>query len=70
MDERAAPQAAAGSGQPRTGWVCNECRQPVTVTGGDPGTVGTVLHRGEQNEGDVGHVAAPIETALARRDMP
>jgi hypothetical protein len=66
----AAPQAAAGAGEPRTGYMCNLCQQPVTVIGGDPETAGTVLHRGERNEGDVGHVAAPIETALARRDMP
>ena len=66
MDERAAPQAAEGAGLPRTGWACNECRQPVTVTGGDPETAGTVLHRGERNEGEVGHVAAPVEAALVR----
>ena len=66
MDERAAPQAAAGDGLPRTGWICNECRQPVTVTGGDPETAGTVLHHGQQNEGDAGHVAAPIAAALVR----
>ena len=66
MDERAAPQAAAGESRPRTGWVCNTCRQPVIVAGGDPETAGTVLHAGERNEGDVGHVAAPIEAALIR----
>ena len=64
MDERAAPQAAAGSGRPRTGRECNECRQPVTVTGGDPESAGTVLHPGERNEGDAGHVAAPVAAAL------
>jgi hypothetical protein len=66
MDERAAPQAAARDGQPRTGRACNECRQPVTVTGGDPETVGTVPRHGERNEGDVGHVAAPVAAALVR----
>ena len=65
MDE-AAPQAVTGNGQPRTGWACNVCRQPVTVTGGDPDTAGTVLHLGEKNEGDAGHVAAPISAAMLR----
>jgi hypothetical protein len=46
--------------------MCNVCRQSVTVTGGDPETVGTVLHAGEQKEGDVGHVATPIVAALVR----
>jgi hypothetical protein len=27
---------------------------------------GTMLHHGEQNEGDVGHVAAPIAAATVR----
>jgi len=66
MDERAAPQAAEGDGVPRTGWACRVCRQPVLVAGGDPETAGAVLHLGERNEGDVGHVAAPIAAALVR----
>ncbi len=66
MDERAAPQAAAGDGRPRTGRAGDTCRQPVTVAGGDPESAGTVLHAGEQDEGDAGHVAAPIEAALVR----
>ena len=65
MDERAAPQAAAGDGRPRTGRACNTCRQPVTVVGGDPETAGT-LRLGERNEGDVGPVAAPVGAALVR----
>jgi hypothetical protein len=65
MDE-AAPQAAERAGRPRTGWICNTCRQPVAVTGGDPETIGRVLHHGERKEGDVGHVAAPIAAALVR----
>jgi hypothetical protein len=66
MDERAAPQAAAGDGLPRTGRAGNTCRPPVAVAGGDPETAGTVLHLGEQDEGDVGHVAAPAGAALVR----
>ena len=66
MDERAAPQAAARDGLPRTGRACNTCRQPVTVAGGDPETAGTVPHRGEQDEGGAGHVAAPAGAAPVR----
>jgi hypothetical protein len=67
MDERAAPQAAAGESLPRTGRARNQClRQPVTVAGGDPETAGAVLHHGERNEGDAGHVAAPISAAMLR----
>jgi hypothetical protein len=64
-----APQAAEED-RPRTGYMCKVCQQPVTVIGGDPETVGTVLHRGEKEEGNVGHAAAPIEVALVWRDTP
>jgi hypothetical protein len=51
----------------RSGWVCRACREPVTVRWGDPEAGGTVLHADEEHEGDVGHVAAPVEAALAWR---
>jgi hypothetical protein len=66
MDQGAAPQAAAGDGQPRTGRACRTCRQPAAVAGGDPETAGAVPRHGERKGGGAGHAAAPVIAAMLR----
>ena len=43
--------------------LCSKCRKPVTVQGEE--NFGSAVHQDGQEEGDDGHLAAPVDARLA-----